>query len=215
MQEIAELLAELSRMDRSRRIFGAGMHGYRTHRASESELRMLESRLGITLPAEYRALLSEIGSGAGPYYGLWSPAKVWEEFGYWQEDRVADGDPPISPAGPWPLGTVPSEECAAALFPCDGSITIAHQGCTSWSVLVTTGPFEGTVWDAACYVGFDGEYMPARRAPGILASQQVLPALARPSRLLDWYAAWLEQALADARAAQQAAASQRSRWWPW
>lgn len=213
MSAIRSLLEEVSRADPARRVFGAATHQYRTRPVSEADLRALERRAGVALPAEYRALLAEVGAGAGPYHGLWSPAQVAEELALWEEDRAEDGAPAPSPASPWPLGGVPPRgEPASALFPADGGLCIGHQGCTRWTVLVTTGPLQGTVWDAACFVGYEGEYLPARHAPGLLSSPHEPPPLPRPPRLTEWYVGWLERCLADLAAAPAPAARARP-WW--
>jgi hypothetical protein len=62
---------------------------------------------------------------------------------------------------------------------------------------VITGSAVGTVWDVGHFEGWDGEYFGARRPPGIVGETRPLPPLPSPPRLLDWYAGWLEQCLAD------------------
>jgi hypothetical protein len=205
---ISERLDRLSRTDRRLTVFGANGHGYRTEPVPEADLRELEARIGTALPSEYRELLAQIGAGAGPYYGLWSPGQVWEEFSMWQKDRLEEGYPAVSPARPWPLLEVPAEERPVkGPFPADGMLCIGHQGCTYWSVLATSGPFAGTVWDAACFVDFDGEYAPAWRAPCVLGARREFPPLARPPRFLEWYLGWLERALAELHAGEPATAA--------
>ena len=67
------------------------------------------------------------------------------------------------------------------------------------TALVTAGEFVGTVWDVACYQGWDGWWVPARRAPGILGRKhhKPLPDLTSPPTFLQWYEAWVERVEVD------------------
>ncbi len=75
-----ERLAELSRRDRGRKVFGACKHQYRSTPVEEAELKRLEAELRVSLPSEYREFLLKVGSGAGPYYGVWGPAEALSEL---------------------------------------------------------------------------------------------------------------------------------------
>ena len=59
------------------RVFGAGYqgHDFGLTLHSRDEIALFEEQLGVRLPNEYAALLMETGSGAGPYYGLWTPGR--------------------------------------------------------------------------------------------------------------------------------------------
>ncbi|WP_420810023.1 SMI1/KNR4 family protein [Corallococcus macrosporus] len=46
---------------------------------SLAEVERFEARLGVPLPAGFRALLLRAGAGAGPYYGVWRPKRIWDE----------------------------------------------------------------------------------------------------------------------------------------
>ena len=58
--------------------FGESKHGFRLGPPlGEGELAAFEQVHGVSLPAGYRAFLTEIGNGgAGPYYGL-VPLEKW------------------------------------------------------------------------------------------------------------------------------------------
>ena len=198
VNEIRELLAEVSARDRPLRVFGAESHKYRTRPATAAELDALERRAGTALPDDYRRLLREVGAGAGPYYGLYSPEAAWVELDSLQPER--DGVLAASPNRPFPITTppAPGASSAPAPFPCDGALLIGEQGSgTQWSLLVISGPTAGTVWDVGHFEGSDGEYFGARRPPGVLGEGRPLPSLPSPPPLLDWYAGWLEQCLTD------------------
>jgi hypothetical protein len=63
-------------------VFGAGNWGHRFEltRHSLDEIALLEKQLGVHLPEDYRQVLVETGSGAGPYYGLFAPGKILAEI---------------------------------------------------------------------------------------------------------------------------------------
>jgi hypothetical protein len=203
IEQIRELLAEVKKHDRKREVFGAETHRYRTRRARPAEIAVLEQRIGIRLPEEYRAFLQEVGYGAGPYYGLYSPGTVWQELDGLQPEP-AEEEPQALPAHPFPLlvPPAPGAGSAAVRFPCDGAIFMGEQGSgTQWSLLVTAGAAAGTVWDVGHFEGPNGECFGARRPPGLLQRTPRLPPLPSPPRFLDWYAGWLEQCLSDLRTA--------------
>jgi hypothetical protein len=165
-----------------------------------------------------------MGHGAGPYYGLWSPAESLAELQGLSEDYEAEMGMPIRPDESFPLTAddlraieariVAGDTSPAAegVWPCSGCLPICHQGCTFWSVLVLTGEFAGRVWDVACFMGFDGQWLPARRPPGMVGAgmphPRELPPLPRPPTFGEWYAGWIERCLTDLPA-------QHRRWFRW
>jgi hypothetical protein len=66
------LLARLDRRHagRRRRVFGADQHGYRSSPVSLADVQDLEEYAGTALPDDFRQFLLNVGSGAGPYYGI-------------------------------------------------------------------------------------------------------------------------------------------------
>ncbi|MEZ6194646.1 MAG: SMI1/KNR4 family protein [Planctomycetota bacterium] len=172
----------------------------------------MESVLGVPLPPDYRRFLLEIGPGAGPYYGMWSPKEALTEIMGLVEDEVHIEGRPLHPSAPFPLGLSSrslidvggtdgiKDGVIEAYWPCSGCVPICHQGCTFWSVLVLTGEFRGRVWDVGCYGWNEGMYSPARRASGLLSSgmdRRVLPPLTRPPTFGEWFLGWLARCLAD------------------
>jgi hypothetical protein len=80
LEEIKQMLERLKALDRQLQVFGAQIHQYKSHPLSDIELELLEAGLGVRLPADYRQFLHEIGYGAGPYYGLYSPNEVFRDL---------------------------------------------------------------------------------------------------------------------------------------
>ncbi len=107
-------LDRLRELDRAPARFGASTHMYLTNPVAESELRALERDLGVRLPADFRGFLLEIGYGAGPYYGIYSPTQLLDEvrdgLHLWMEDSdtlAAAWDDYVKALGTWPVPAVP------------------------------------------------------------------------------------------------------------
>jgi hypothetical protein len=211
------------------RVFGAGYkgHGFELTLHSRDEIALFEEQLGVRLPDEYAGVLMETGSGAGPYYGLWAPGKILAEVEMWNEiRRKKDGVVP-SLRAPFPFQQSdadeicsrekihPSENLGRATFPCDGCIPICCQGCTFFSVLVTSGEQLGKVWSVnsdgwpkaewrlgvrphGWWAGprLDGNYAPSGEAE-CRFSPRYLSAPPMPPTFLQWYESWLEAVETD------------------
>jgi hypothetical protein len=206
-------LAELRRRDRRLKVFGASKHQYRSTPVAGAELAALEGALGVPLPPEYRDFLLRVGHGAGPYYGVWSPQESLSEIRSLAQEYEAEEGKPVCPAEAFPLTGADLRGIEARVaagdkspwaerdWPCGGCLPICHQGCTFWSVLVLTGEFVGRVWDVACFVGYSGEWLPARRPPGWwefgMRHPRELPRLPNPPTFGEWFAGWVERSLTD------------------
>jgi hypothetical protein len=202
ISELGAMLNEVRTRDAALRVFGAADHRYASRPASAPELEQLEQRIGIALPASYYGVLSVLGSGVGPYYGLWSPQQSWAELQSGAEDCVINERDVPSAARPFSLSVpAPGAGRVEAQFPTDGAIPIVHHGCSMWSLLITAGRWRGTVWDVACHAGVDGEYLPTLRPPAVNLSpsqrRTTLPSFPEPPSFFTWYRGWLEQCLAE------------------
>ena len=210
LQDIQRKVAALKQRPRSSEIFGAEKHRFRLRPHSSEELALLELRVGVKLPDCYRQLLTEVGSGAGPYYGVYSADELLQNYARLQT-YLDEVQPKPNSAKDFVFHRHDAAEVELRLlaraqqpwlsapWPTDGCVPICFQGCQYWTALVTAGDFTGTVWDVACYEGWDGQWIPARRAPGILALKTItkLPELSSPPGLIEWYEAWLERVETD------------------
>jgi len=184
-----ELPADLSRiqqkLDRLRTrdpkcgLFGALSHQYRLGKLlSEADVISFERQLGVSLPAEYRQFLTQVGhGGAGPYYGLFA---------------LDDPDPEnitaierLAEPFPWTEAfqgeALDDDEFLEMDLP--GALYLCHYGCALRFFLVVAGPCRGEVWQD---FRTDGRGLfPAKAADG------------RRTRFLEWYEPWLDQSLAE------------------
>ena len=204
-------LTLLKRADWRRRVFGASGHWYNAVKAAPEEVAELEESLGVALPVEFRDHFLSIGHRAGPYYGLLTPISRTSKW------SIQGASPDGSPARPFPYSVADArslKERFLAKDPdpymtveddLDGCITITHQGCDHWTLLVVAGECTGTVWDLC-----DGGLSPSCRPPGILSRRQGrllksgrikrLPDLPSPPTFNEWYSGWIEKGLNDVTA---------------
>ncbi len=194
-------------------MFGARKHQYHSARVAEPEVGRLEAELGVALPAEYRDFLLRVGSGAGPYYGVWGPAEARSELRGLAQEYEAEEGKIVRPAVAFPLTSedlqgIESRFAAGVEavwverdWPCDGCLPICEQGCTFHSVLALTGEFAGRVFDLNNAVGYCGEWLPARRPPGWWEfgrpHPRELPRLPSPPTFGEWFAGWTERCRTD------------------
>jgi hypothetical protein len=172
-----------------------------------------ELRLGISLPEEYRNFLLELGFGAGPYYGIFSPEESLDQMHslfleYEAEEKRSLAFSALFPLTGRDLRDIEARAMAqdkspwiVSDWPCSGCLPICHQGCTYWSILVLTGEFAGRVWDLANHIGFTGDWLPADRPLGLIkldrSSSVELPRLRGLPTFGEWYSGWLERCEAD------------------
>src|SRR5262249_16338831 len=107
-------------------------HHFELTRHSLDEIALLEEQLGVHLPEDYKQLLVETGSGAGPYYGLFAPGKVLAEVELSNGIRLKDDGVIPSPSAPFPFRQSdaneicsrqkidPAEDLGRATFLADG-----------------------------------------------------------------------------------------------
>ena len=154
----------------------------------EVEVVAYEERWGISLPPDYRAFITSVGSsGAGPYYGLLPLAQAADHLNCDDEamykqvlgaifplsDKIYKDDWLVEVGGVnWKERRYGSENWC----PYQGTMAICHQGCTYYTVLVLNGSHRGAIWN------IDEALSPPLRAPY--------------SSFLDYYEDWVDRMLA-------------------
>jgi HEAT repeat protein len=176
-ETIPRILGKLD-VARRRRLscFGSDAHRFRLNpRLSDEQIAEFEQAHGILLPEDYRLFLTCAGNGgAGPFYGLLPPER-WNDAG---NDEVPGALARSSPLRP----DIPKENDWSAALGCtweemfQGTITLAHEGCTYYALLVVTGNYRGRV----VYVDLGGSGSPY---------------FMRDAGFLAWYERWLDELL--------------------
>jgi hypothetical protein len=162
--------------------------------ASEEVVAAFESRLGVTLPPEYRAFLREVSEGVAidGEPALYSMEAILLDLG---PGRGIPFPPGRDPTEPFPYSSVEAAALRAAMakVPSNGSlmedrafmglqkpgsavgsITLAGHGGNDFSVLVVTGEERGTMWRTGELDHPEGE---------------------RPLGFLAWFELWAPSAL--------------------
>jgi hypothetical protein len=148
----------------------------------DAGLRAVESKLGATLPEEYRALARHVGtSGAGPDHGLQGAGLPMPGF-----PLEGSGGVPPDPNRPFPLtkawvaldddGAPRLAGSGEAAQVHDGAMRLTELGDGCFTFLVLNGPHAGEVWEDLTDEG--GPIQPV-------------------GALLSWYEAWLDELLVD------------------
>ncbi|MEV7179797.1 SMI1/KNR4 family protein [Kitasatospora sp. NPDC093679] len=191
--------------------FGAATHGFRLDPVlAPAEVEALETRLGTTLPDEYRSFLLQVGAGgAGPCHGVYPVHRTgsgWAWSGDGADladlDRIAE---PFPATGPEALAVLvaqrPDEESfededeydtameewddrmGDLLWAADrtvGAIVLCHLGCGQREWLIVSGPERGRIWS-------DNRIDDLDLAP-------LLDPDGRPVTFARWYLDWLDEA---------------------
>ena len=81
IEEIKFWVNKAKEADPELKVFGASKHKYQFDlRASMADVRAFEQKHGLKLPENYVRVLTELGSGAGPYYGLYPLSKLGNDY---------------------------------------------------------------------------------------------------------------------------------------
>ena len=77
IEEVRYWVKKAREADPEFKVFGASKHKYQFDvRTDMAEIRAFEQKHGLKLPENYVRVLTELGSGAGPYYGLYPVSKL-------------------------------------------------------------------------------------------------------------------------------------------
>lgn len=172
LASVRSRLALLMECDPDVQVFGASSHHYKLSPPyARSELEAIERELGVTLPADHRAFLLEMGrAGAGPYYGLIEPGPLIEPLFVREGERFPRASSPF----PFTREAPFDAPLPAGAQRYDGCILLAQHGCGYASLLVVSGPSAGEVWSDFS----EGQGALVPEAPSFLA----------------WYRGWLDAA---------------------
>ncbi len=83
---------------------------------------------------------------------------------------------------------------------------ISHQGCEFMTVLITSGPLSGMVFDASAFATVGSQWNPSARPPGIVEQgrpRRHLSEFPKWPTFTDWIAGWLEQGFEDLKAEER------------
>lgn len=151
--KLVEKLALLRWRDKQRIIFGAEQHGYALQQITRRDLLDLETHIGVILPSDYRTWLLEVGYGAGPYYGLFSPQRIAEELRYSESGTGGD----VADASKIDSGqlqrffaairdggsSVGNGISANSMI---GAVPVGEQGCGGYSQILVAGEYRGAMF---------------------------------------------------------------------
>jgi hypothetical protein len=209
---LAERYRELAKRDRKFEIFGAEKHKYRPKKVSVGEIKEFELVIGCGLPEDYREFLLRIGSGVGPYYGLWSFDNIREELNSIYEDYHDEYEVRARPCDPFELEesafAPQASEPKKAVFvdaPKNpgGFLPICHQGCEYLTVMVLSGTLRGKVFETSAFASINSQWLSATRPPGIVPLPKEnavgLRKLPQCPSFSEWFVGWTERALCDLR----------------
>lgn len=204
---ISKILRQIRGLRRADLAFGVSSHKFESTPVPESELVEFERAIGVTLPREYRLFLTQIGHGAGPHNGLYSPTAILDELALWREDAEEAGLKGeecghADPSRPAPVALENARWAASQVstlgpylpvpIGADGAIVISHHGCDYYTLLITAGVLAGTVFD---YCAGAREMAPAIKNHAFSDNPNPVcdGCTAIPPSFLDWYECWLFQ----------------------
>jgi hypothetical protein len=206
---LAERYREVAKRDRKFEIFGARKHKYRPKKVSAGEIKEFELVIGCDLPEDYRKFLLRIGTGVGPYYGLWSFDNIRKELNSIYEDYQDEYNVRARPCDSFELEesaflSESSEGKKAILIDAPknpgGFLPICHQGCEYLNVMVLSGVLRGKVFGTSAFASTNAQWISATRPPGIVSPPRKyaqLPKLPKCPTFSEWFAGWTDNALRD------------------
>jgi len=149
----------LKSSDKRFEIFGTTFHKYEFNPTlTEDYILKFEENHKIHLPNDYKAFLKEVGNGgAGPHYGMYKLENYYQPRFYDGSDANYVGDNFLQTPFPYTKSNpfieddidevISGEEYAKEFIKnISGAITLAHQGCGYFDMLIVSGEEKGKVW---------------------------------------------------------------------
>lgn len=198
---LIQKLEALKSRDRSLQVFGASTHNYECIAVPEDDIIDLEARIGVALPGDYRSWLAQVGYGAGPHYGLFSPRQVASELRY--GELGTGGDIPdaaslsaddvgrylrvVQAAGTHVGARITTNSFVAAL-------PVNHQGCGGYTHILTSGELRGSMFgECGDLIGAPWTATAAFWPEAIGLDTEIRR---QPLSFFGWFEHWLETSLA-------------------
>jgi len=206
---LADRYRKVAKRDPEFRVFGAEKHHYKPMKVSDNEIKEFELVIGCELPEDYRQFLLDVGTGVGPYYGLWSFDNIRKELNSIYEDYRDEYNVRARPCDPFELEetaflTESSDNKKAILVDAPkgpgGFLPICHEGCEYLTVMVVSGALRGRVFGTCAFASTDSQWISAPRPSGIVSPPRKyaqLPKLPNCPTFTEWFVGWTENALRD------------------
>ena len=179
-------LNKLKKLDRKKTVFGSSTHQYRSKPISSKKIQQFEDQNNISIPEELRLFLTEIGTGAGPDYGIYNLSTILEEYENLNEwlDNISAPDKNFELTNEDARELIQQKKdnhegfFYKRLNTVNGLLPIQTQGCTYYSFIVLNGEQRGKIW----YLDTnDFDVLPA----GIVGELS----------FFEWYEQWLDESL--------------------
>ncbi|MFI5406153.1 MAG: SMI1/KNR4 family protein [Nitrososphaerales archaeon] len=155
IHNISLKLSRLKSLDKGFEIFGADSHQYKSKKISVADIQIFEKRLSVSLPLDFKEFLINIGSGAGPCYGIFTLEKMLHEYEEWAFDLNPDSKPStLSEIKNLHAEVLvqkkinyPKEYNYYRLKTANGILPIQTDGCTYYAFIVLNGEQSGKIWN--------------------------------------------------------------------
>ena len=189
-------LAQARELDPGRKVFGASNHRYKLYPpASLEDVQTLEAQYGIQLPESYKAFVldvgnggpSYLGSGAGPFYGIFKLGEYLDELVYVDTEKHLKNPCVLKPhmaEEEWKeishniredddISDEVYDQLLGKIYA--GILPLGSQGCAYVHGLVLNGPYKGKVVN--------------------LNPNHYKPRFTYEDHFLDWYERWLDEVI--------------------
>lgn len=153
IENIKTGLLRLSEKNKPYEIFGP-TGNYQPTQVHEKEIQEFESKIGISLPFEFREFLLKIGYGVGPENGLFNLKEMTDTYEIWRKCLNDKGEYNLE----FELNNNDAKDLIEKkkangkdyyykrLKSVDGILPISTEGCTYFSYIVLKGEQKGKVW---------------------------------------------------------------------